>query len=109
MGNDFKKQTSTISANRALEFLFAHRFDVARSDKVVPLDNIKQAYRKDVMAARRKYGSDAIISISGRSITLFGPHLPSERIVEVRVPLSEMLSHGELKALEEKTGLTFKA
>lgn len=69
------------------------------------LKEVPKAYRKDILVARRKYGEYADISNTGRSITLVGPHYPSGRIVEVHVPLFEMLRHGELEQLQKLTGL----
>jgi hypothetical protein len=109
MGNDFKKQTSTISAKQALEFLLAHRFQVQGVRDVKPVDDIPKAYRKDVLDARRKFGENADISNTGRSITLVGPHHPSGRMIEIHVPLFEMLRHGELEQLQQMTWLDFKS
>lgn len=105
MGNDFKKQTSTVSAKQALEYLLAHGFQVGQVREVLPVDDIPKAYRKDVLAARRRFGGHAAISNTGRSIVLVGPHSPSGRMVEVHVPLFEMLRHGELDKLQQMTGL----
>lgn len=108
MGNDFKKQTSTTSAKQALDFLLARDFKIATVGDIKPIDDIPKAYRKDVLDARRKFGDNANISNTGRSITLIGPHFPSGRMVEVHVPLFEMLRHGELEQLQKITGLDFK-
>lgn len=105
MGNDFKKQTSTVSAKQALDFLLAQGFQVGQVREVLPVDDIPKAYRKDVLAARRRFGDQAAISNTGRSIVLVGPHSPSGRMVEVHVPLFEMLRHGELDKLQQMTGL----
>jgi hypothetical protein len=108
MGNDFKKQTSTTSAKQALEFLLTHGFQVGQVRDISAIDDIPKAYRKDVFAARRQFGDQANISNTGRSITLVGPHHPSGRMVEVHVPLFEMLRHGELEKLQQITGLSFR-
>jgi hypothetical protein len=108
MGNDFKKQTSTTSAKQALEFLLTHGFQVGQVRDIPAIDDIPKAYRKDVFAARRQFGDQANISNTGRSITLVGPHHPSGRMVEVHVPLFEMLRHGELEKLQQITGLSFR-
>ncbi len=109
MGNDFKKQTSTTSAKQALDFLLRHEFVVGTVRDLKVIDDIPKAYRKDVLDARRKFGDNADISNTGRSITLIGPHSPSGRMVEVHIPLFEMLRHGELEQLQKITGLDFKA
>lgn len=106
MGNDFKKQTSTISANHALEFLRAHGFQIATLREIKPLDDIPKAYRKDVLAARRQYGESAAISNTGRSLMLIGLHAATHREALVDVPLFGMLGHGALEAIQQKTGLT---
>jgi len=103
-GNDFKKQTSTISAARALEVLKAGGFVVATYTEV---PDIKTAYRKDVMAARRRFGENAAISATGRSIVMVGPHAQTKQRVEITVPLEDMVGHGALEAIEKKTGLNF--
>ncbi len=109
MGNDFKKQTSTTSAKQALDFLLARDFKIATVGDIKPTDDgISKAFRKDILAARRKFGDNANISNTGRSITLIGPHFPSGRMVEVHVPLFGMLRHGELEQLQKITGLDFK-
>lgn len=108
MGNDFKKQTSTISAKEALAYLLAEGFKINRVSRPKEIDEIPKAYRKDVLSARREFGEDADISNTGRSITLFGPHDPSMRIVNVHVPLFEMLRHGELEQLQKITGRVLK-
>lgn len=105
MANDFKKQTSTVSAKQAFDFLLAHGFQVGQVRDVVAVDDIPKAYRKDVFTARRRFGDHAAISNTGRSIVLVGPHSPSGRMVEVHVPLFEMLRHGELDKLQQITGL----
>ena len=107
MGNDFKKQTSTTSAKQALDYLLSHGFKIGTADELKAIDDIPKAYRKDVLAARRRFGEHAAISNTGRSITLVGPHYPSGRVVEVHVPLFEMLRHGELEQLQVITGLSF--
>lgn len=104
MGNDFKKQTSTTSAKQALDYLLAHGFKVGETRE---LKDVPKAYRKDIMVARRRFGEYADISNTGRSITLVGPHHPSGRMIEVHVPLFEMLRHGELEQLQKMTGLPF--
>ncbi|HNQ92934.1 MAG TPA: hypothetical protein PKI93_08405 [Alphaproteobacteria bacterium] len=104
-GPDYKKQTSTISAVRAFEILQTGGFSVATYTEV---PEIKKAYRKDVMSARRKFGENAAISATGRSVTMLGPHAETGRRVEVIVPLEDMLGHGALEALESKTGLRFE-
>ena len=104
MGNDFKKQTSTTSAKQALDYLLAHGFKVGEARE---LKDVPKAYRKDILDARRRFGEYADISNTGRSITLVGPHHPSGRMVEVHVPLFEMLRHGELEQLQKITGLEF--
>jgi len=107
VGNDFKKQTSTTSAKQALEYLLAHGFKVGEVRDITPVDDIPKAYRKDVLDARRKFGEGADISNTGRSITLVGPHHPSGRMIEVHIPLFEMVRHGELEKLQQLTGLSF--
>lgn len=104
MGNDYKKQTSTISAARAMEVLLAHDFKVAMLHEV---PEIKKAYRADVMAARRRFGEKAAISNTGRSVTMVGFHIVSKHPVRVDVPLFEMLGHGAKDAIEKATGITF--
>ena len=104
MGNDFKKQTSTTSAKQALDYLLAHGFKVGEARE---LKEVPKAYRKDILDARRRFGEYADISNTGRSITPVGPHTPSGRMVEVHVPLFEMLRHGELEQLQKITGLEF--
>jgi hypothetical protein len=74
---------------------------------IAPVDDIPKAYRKDVLDARRRFGNNADISNTGRSITLVGPHHPSGRMVAVHVPLFEMVRHGELEKLQQMTGLDF--
>lgn len=106
-GNDFKKQTSTVSAKQALEYLLAHGFQVEMLQETKYIEDVPKAYRKDVIAARRRFGEFANISNTGRSIILVGLHVPTERMVRVHVPLFEMLRHGELEKLQEETGLTF--
>ena len=103
-GNDYKKQTSSISAARAMEILKEGGFVVAVYRE---LPEIKKAYRKDVLAARRKFGEHAAISASGRSITMVGRHVESGEVVSVLVPLEDMLGHGAVAALAQKTGLIF--
>lgn len=103
-GNDFKKQTSTISAARAYTILKDAGFVVATYREI---PEIKKAYRKDVLAARRKFGDNAAISASGRSITMMGQHATTGEVVTILVPLEDMLGHGAVQALEEKTGLEF--
>jgi len=96
------------SAKQALEFLLSYDFKVATVQEIVSVNDIPKAYRKDVLDAQRKFGDNADISNTGRSITLVGPHYPSGRAVEVHVPLFEMIRHGELEKLEKITGLSFK-
>gem|GEM_PF-1489712 len=108
MGNDFKKQTTTTSAKQALDFLLERGFRVGETRELKEIDDIPKAYRKDVLDARRKFGDNADISNTGRSIALVGPHYPSGRAVEVHIPLFEMIRHGELEKLEKITGLSFK-
>ncbi|MFA7275740.1 MAG: hypothetical protein WC043_02935 [Pseudobdellovibrionaceae bacterium] len=103
MGNDYKKQTSAISASVALETLLSKGFEAARVDEIT---SPKKAYAKDVNAARRRFGDDAAISITGRSITLVGEHATAKHRVTVDVPLFEMLGHGARQAIESKTGIT---
>lgn len=104
-GPDFKKQSSTISAARALEILLAHDFKVATFYEVPDIQDTKQAYRKDILDARRKFGNNAAISNTGRSITLVGFHAVSKAPVRVELPLSGMLGHGAVEAIEQKTGI----
>ncbi len=103
-GNDFKKQTSTISAARALQVLQEAGFIVATYSEA---PEVKKAYRKDVLAARRRFGELAAISATGRSLTMIGRHPETGQIVDVLVPLEDMLGHGALDALQAKTGLVF--
>lgn len=105
MGNDFKKQSSTIAAARALEILLAHDFRVATLREVPDIKDTKQAYRKDILAARRRFGDDAAISTTGRSITLVGFHAVSKAPVQVEIPLFGMLGHGAAAAIQDKTGI----
>lgn len=108
MGNDFKKQTTSVSAKQALEFLLAQGFHVRQVRDVTPIDDIPKAYRKDVLAARRRFGDHAAISNTGRSVALVGSHVPSGRMVDVHVPLFEMIRHGELEKLQQITGLNIR-
>ncbi|HRK97353.1 MAG: hypothetical protein KDJ26_02220 [Alphaproteobacteria bacterium] len=103
-GKDFKKQTSVVSAARAFEVLQAGGFIVATYSE---LPEVKKAYRKDVLAARRRFGDFAAISTTGRSLTMIGCHVETGHVVDVMVPLEDMLGHGALEALERKTGLVF--
>lgn len=103
-GPDYKKQTSTIAAARAFEILQAGGFVVGTYTEV---PEIKTAYRKDVMSARRKFGEKAAISATGRSVTMVGPHAQTGHRVDVIVPLEDMLGHGAVEALQNKTGLHF--
>ena len=105
-GPDFKKQSSTISAARAMQILLAHEFTVATYREVPDIQDTKQAYRKDILDARRKYGEKAAISNTGRSITLVGFHVVSKAPVRVELPLSGMLGHGAVEAIQDKTGIT---
>ena len=103
-GPDYKKQTSTISAKRAFEILKEGGF-VVGTYKEVPAT--KKAYHKEVLAARRQFGDNAAISITGRSVTMVGLHAETQKQVDVDVPLKGMLGHGAAKALASKTGLAF--
>jgi hypothetical protein len=107
MGNDYKKQTSTISAKTALETLLSHGFKICQVRELVVIDDIPKAYRKDVLAARRQFGERAAISRTGRSIVLEGFHLSKKTPAAIDVPLEGMLGHGALEAIQEKTGIIF--
>lgn len=106
MGNDFRKQSSTISAKRALEVLLSNGFEVGQLKENLDIQSTKQAYRKDILEARRKFGEFAAISNTGRSITLVGYHVTQKNPVRIEVPLFGMLGHGALEAIQEKTGVT---
>lgn len=92
---DYKKQSSTVTANDALAELLAHDFEVARLDRPIVASEMKTAYRKDVLSAQRRFGADVDVSITGRSITLTNGR------VDFLMPLSGMLGHGALEALEK--------
>lgn len=108
-GPDFKKQSSSVSAARALEQLRAAGFVVGTYDEVKPIEMIGKAHRKDVIEARRQFGDHAALSETGASIILVGPHQTTRQRVEVLLPLKGMIGHGAKEALEKKTGCILKA
>jgi hypothetical protein len=105
MGNDYKKQTSTISAKTALETLLSHGFKICQVRELVTIDDIPKAYRKDVLQARRQYGERAAISKTGRSIVLEGFHATKKIPTIIDLPLEGMLGHGALEAIQDKSGI----
>ncbi len=108
-GPDFKKQSSTVSAARAMEQLRAAGFVVGTYDEVKPIELVGKAHRKDVIEARRQFGENAAISESGLSVILVGPHQTTHQRVEILVPLKGMIGHGAKEALEKKAGCVLKA
>lgn len=105
MGNDFKKQSSTIAAAKALEILLSAGFEVAKLREVPDIQDTKQAYRKDILEARRRFGENVAVSNTGRSITMVGFNARSKVPVRIELPLSGMLGHGALEAIQQKTGV----
>jgi hypothetical protein len=100
-----EKQSSTMSNELALDILLSekHGFVVARYS-VVP--EISTAFRKAVKAARARFGDNAMISRTGRSITLTGVNrVTGDYVQDLRLGLSDMLGIGEKDALYKLTGI----
>ncbi len=97
-----EKQSSTMSNKEALALLLAHDFAVATVSRI---PDIKKAYRKAVADARREFGVNADISITGQSVRLVGNHLETGEPVSIHLKTSNMLGLGERKALLDKTGI----
>lgn len=98
------KQSSTLSANFAIDVLRSAGFNVATVEfPFIP----KSIHRKAVLAVRNKFGYYADVSRSGESICFEGPNLRNRELVKFFMPVSGMITNSALGVLRLATGLSF--
>jgi hypothetical protein len=99
---ELRKQTTSISA-RALRTQLEKAGYKAAYYREGERPALKPTVKKAVAAAESIFGRGVETSGGGRMVTMRFNN------ISVAVPVQHMIGHGALAAIEQRTGLTFKA